>query len=131
MKSYLIDTHILLWHSAGSGKLSGETLEKLNSPETRLLVSTATYWEMTIKKSLGKLDLAVPISDFYYSAVRNSFYTIPIDFKHFQTLENLPLLHADPFDRLIISQAISEDLTIITQDQKFKLYEQWVSIFLN
>ena len=131
MKSYLIDTHILLWHSQDSGKLSEAILEKISSPETRLLVSAATYWEMTIKKSLGKLDLTVSISDFYYSAIRNSFYTIPIDFKHFQTLEKLPLLHADPFDRLIISQAISENLTIITQDQKFKLYEELVSIEWN
>ena len=65
MTNNLIDTHILLWHSLGNRRLSSLVLEKLGSPESNLFVSQATYWEMTIKKLLGKLDLTVPISNFY------------------------------------------------------------------
>jgi PIN domain nuclease of toxin-antitoxin system len=131
MTNYLIDTHILLWHSLADRRLSKIVLDKLGSPESNLFVSQATYWEMTIKKALGKLDLTVPISDFYQSALENSFNVLPFDIEHYTVLESLPLLHSDPFDRMIIAQAISRDLTIITQDHKFEDYGDLVKILWN
>lgn len=131
MTNYLIDTHILLWHSLGNQQLSGKVLEMLGSAESNLYVSQATYWEMTIKKALGKLDLTVSVSDFYQSALENSFNILPFDIEHYTALESLPLLHSDPFDRMIIAQAISKDLTIITQDRKFKDYADLVKILWN
>jgi PIN domain nuclease of toxin-antitoxin system len=86
---------------------------------------------MTIKKTLGKLDLAVPISDFHQSALENSFNVLPFDIEHYTVLESLSLLHSDPFDRIIIAQAISKGLTIITQDGKFEDYEDLVTILWN
>lgn len=131
MNNYLIDTHILLWHSLGNGQLSDVVLERLGSPESNLFVSQATYWEMTIKKALGKLDLTVPISHFYQSALENSFNILPFEIDHYSALETLPLLHSDPFDRMIIAQAISKDLVIITQDKKFVDYVDFVKILWN
>jgi PIN domain nuclease of toxin-antitoxin system len=131
MPNYLIDTHILLWHAENDTKISRSTLAELNSPNTTLYVSQATYWEMTIKKSLGKLNLVVSIRDFYLSALQNSFQVLPFDIDHYQILENLPQYHNDPFDRMIIAQAIAEHLVIITQDEKFRLYEELVTILWN
>lgn len=131
MTNYLIDTHNLLWHSLADRRLSAIVLDQLGSPESTLFVSQATYWEMTIKKALGKLDLAVPISDFYQSALENSFNVLPFDIEQYTVLESLPQLHSDPFDRMIIAQAISKNLTIITQDRKFEYYEDLVTILWN
>lgn len=131
MTNYLIDTHILLWHALGNRQLSNLVLEKLGSPESNLFVSQATYWEMTIKKSLGKLDLTVPIAHFYQSALENSFNALSFDIEHYTVLESLPLLHSDPFDRMIIAQVIFKDLTIITQDKKFEAYQHLVKILWN
>ncbi|SKB55319.1 type II toxin-antitoxin system VapC family toxin [Dyadobacter psychrophilus] len=129
--NYLIDTHILLWHSDNNQKLSDQVIFELNSSLTSLYVSHATYWEMAIKKGLGKLDLIVPVSEFRRTAMRNSFHSLPFDNEHYDVLEQLPLLHADPFDRMIIAQAIAENLTIITQDKKFELYQNLVPILWN
>ena len=131
MPNYLIDTHILLWHSENDTKLSKAVLTELNSPNSKLYVSQATYWEMTIKKGLGKLNLTVSINEFYLSAIENSFQLLPFDISHYQTLETLPQYHSDPFDRMIIAQSIAEDLVIITQDEKFTLYKELTSIFWN
>ncbi|MCE7069831.1 type II toxin-antitoxin system VapC family toxin [Dyadobacter sp. CY327] len=128
---YLIDTHILLWHSDNNQKLSSQVISELNSSSASLYVSHATYWEMTIKKGLGKLDLNVPISEFQKIAMRNSFHSLSFYNEHYDVLEQLPLLHADPFDRMIIAQAIAEKLTIITQDKKFALYQKLVPILWN
>ncbi|MCF0060932.1 type II toxin-antitoxin system VapC family toxin [Dyadobacter chenwenxiniae] len=129
--NYLIDTHILLWHSDDNQKLSHQVTLELNSSSASLYVSHATYWEMAIKKGLGKLDLNVPISEFRKMAMRNSFHSLSFDNEHYDVLEQLPLLHADPFDRMIIAQAIAERLTIITQDKKFALYQNLVPILWN
>lgn len=129
--NYLIDTHILLWYSEENARLSHQVLSILNDSLSNLYVSHASYWELTIKKSLGKLDLAVPISNFYQAALDNSFNHLGFDVQHYCVLEELPLLHADPFDRMIIAQAISENLTIITQDRKFELYQHYTSILWN
>jgi len=129
--NYLIDTHILLWHSDDSQKLSSQVIQELNASSTSLYVSHATYWEMTIKKGLGKLYLNVPVSEFRKSAMRNSFHSLSFDNEHYDILEQLPQLHADPFDRMIIAQAIAENLTIITQDKKFALYGSLISILWN
>ena len=129
--NYLIDTHILLWYSDNNQKLSDQVILELNSSVTSLYVSHATYWEMAIKKGLGKLDLNVPISEFCKIAMKNSFHSLSFDNEHYGVLEQLPLLHADPFDRMIIAQAIAEKLTIITQDKKFGLYQNLVPILWN
>ena len=131
MTKYLLDTHILLWHSENNRQLSKDIITQISSPDSSLFVSQASYWELTIKKSLGKLDLSVPVQEFCKSALENSFQTLAIQIEHFTSLEALPLLHSDPFDRMIIAQAISENMIVITQDQKFRFYEGMVDILWN
>ncbi|KAA0989492.1 type II toxin-antitoxin system VapC family toxin [Dyadobacter aurulentus] len=131
MTKYLLDTHILLWHSEDNRQLSTDILTRISSPDSSLFVSQASYWELTIKKSLGKLDLSVSVQAFCQSAIENSFQTLAIQTEHFACLEALPLLHSDPFDRMIIAQAISEHMVVITQDQKFRFYEGMVDILWN
>jgi len=111
--------------------LSEKIVSVINDSSNNIYVSHASFWEMTIKKSLGKLDLITSISDFYRLVLENSFMTLNFDIAAYMVLENLPLYHQDPFDRMIISQAISESLTIITQDQKFDLYKTLVPITFN
>ena len=128
---YIVDTHILLWYSEGGNKLSNDILFLLNSNPSDIYISQATFWEITIKKSLGKLNLISSVSDFYYKAIENSFLVLHFDADTYRVLEELPQFHQDPFDRIIISQAISKNFTIITQDQKFKFYEELVPILWN
>ena len=86
---------------------------------------------ITIKKSLGKLDFVTPISDFYQTALENYFLPLDFDIASYRVLEALPVFHQDPFDRMIIAQAIAGNFTIITQDRKFEYYGKLVPIIWN
>ncbi|WGV28492.1 type II toxin-antitoxin system VapC family toxin [Halotia branconii] len=117
---FLLDTHVLLWWLANDPKLSADVREILRNPVNDSFVSAATIWEIAIKTSLGKLkqpdDLLAVIRD-------NQFQILEISAKHCLKVGSLPWHHKDPFDRMLISQALVEGLTIVTVDQKFRLYE--------
>ncbi|MPR34047.1 type II toxin-antitoxin system VapC family toxin [Salmonirosea aquatica] len=129
--NYLIDTHILIWHAEESHKLNPDVLEKIINPSNIIYVSHASFWEMTIKSMTGKLRFSTPVSEFQQLSINNDFLDLGFFFKHYSRLETLPLYHNDPFDRMLIAQAISEDLTLITQDRKFASYESLVPILWN
>ena len=116
----LLDTHILLWWLADDSSLSSEARTIISSTKNFAFVSTASIWEISIKKSLGKLkvpeDLDVAIST-------SGFQTLDITLPHAQLAGSLPRHHDDPFDRMLIAQAMVEKLTIITHDKGFKDYE--------
>ena len=119
---YLIDTHILIWHGNNNPALKPPVLALLNDPANEILVSHASLWEMAIKISLGKLTLGFPISQLESTLQQNGFQLFPFDFPHYQAFSTLPFHHTDPFDRMMIAQAIVENLEIITHDDKFQLY---------
>ena len=119
---YLLDTHVLIWH-AENQQLSQDILDIINEPTNTILVSHATLWEMTIKVSTGKLKLNFPIADFSKLLISNQFLILPFDFQYYEILSQLPFHHQDPFDRMLIAQAIVENIPIITHDVKFKLYD--------
>lgn len=119
---YLIDTHILIWHGENNTSLTPRVLTLLNDPSNEILVSHASLWEMAIKLSLGKLKLGFPISQLEYVLQQNNFSLLPFDFRHYESLSNLPFHHSDPFDRMIIAQAYCDKLQIITKDDKFNSY---------
>lgn len=119
---YLIDTHILLWH-AENQKLSPELLEIINNPENIIYVSHVTLWEITIKVSIGKLSLNFNIGEFEKMLKANQFTVLPFNFMSYQHLVSLPFHHQDPFDRMLIAQAKSEKIPLITHDDKIKLYD--------
>lgn len=119
---YILDTHTFIWFINGE-TLSLKLVSKIKNLETPCYLSIASLWEIAIKTSLGKLSLQsdfTSIKDFLF---RNNIEILPVTFDHIQQLIKLPTHHNDPFDRLIISQGITEDLTILTRDQKFSLYD--------
>jgi len=119
---YLIDTHVLIWHGENNPALKPHVLAMLNDPTNEILVSHASLWEMAIKISLGKLTLGFPISQLEAALQQNGFELLSFDFGHYQAFSTLPFHHYDPFDRMMIAQAIVEDIEIITHDDKFRLY---------
>ena len=116
---YLLDTHVLLWWFDNPEKLSSEARAVIRNGRSLVFVSSVSAWEIVIKKSLGKL----AVSDRIFSLIKEERFTeLPVTIAHTQTLEKLPLHHSDPFDRLLIAQAISEKATLISRDMIFKKY---------
>lgn len=118
----LIDTHTLLWFYAGDSKLNEKTKNVILDTENTIYLSIATLWEIAIKVNIGKLDLKDDIIDFFVFVERNSFTILPISFQNLIVLSSLPFHHKDPFDRIIITQAITENLTIGSDDAIFREY---------
>ena len=116
----LLDTHALIWWLANNPTLSNKAKDAIANPDNIIFVSAASAWEIAIKKSIGKLqtpdDLAMQIE-------AKGFVPLSIDLHHALTVESLPQHHQDPFDRILIAQAIYERLTIVTRDRKFNVYE--------
>lgn len=119
---YLIDTHILIWFSEDDVRLPVRIKSILEDNSSEIYISHATIWEMAIKMSLGKLKLIYSLNEWEQVLVKNNIQLLPTLFKHYQQLESLPKHHLDPFDRLIIAQAIAEDFTVISHDSKFSNY---------
>lgn len=119
---YLIDTHILIWFGETNDRLPIRVREIIEDTTNAIYVSHASLWEMTIKMSLGKLKVIYTLSEWEKFLLANGFTLLPTTFKHYLQLQSLPNYHQDPFDRLIISQAIAEDFTIISHDTKFSAY---------
>lgn len=127
--SYLIDTHILIWYIEGNKQLNQKLIDMINKPANAILISQASLWEMTIKISISKLKLSLSLPDLRVFLINRNFQIIDYNFYHLETLLHLPFHHQDPFDRMIIAQAITENLTILTNDAKFKDYP--ANIFFN
>lgn len=120
---YLIDTHILLWHAVDNNRLTSEVKALLNNPNNEIYLSHASIWEITIKISIGKLQMSVPLDMLEAALYDQQFQLLDFQFSHYLTLKDLPFHHQDPFDRMIIAQGITEKMTIITADDKFKQYD--------
>lgn len=120
---FLLDTHSLLWWAANHPSLS-DSARKLITPEKNtILVSAATAWEVSIKFRLGKLPSAANlVSDFAGSLDRYGFETLPITLDHAVRAGLLPGPHRDPFDRMLIAQAIAENIPVISNDVAFDSY---------
>lgn len=121
--NYLIDTHILIWFIEGNARLSYDVRWLIANPDNDIYISQASLWEMTIKISIGKLSLSISISEWEKFLINHHFQILETKFSHYEILQKLPFHHQDPFDRLIIAQAKGEDYTIITHDNRFKLYD--------
>ena len=119
----LLDTHTFLWFVNDSPELS-QTASNLLESEKDLFVSVASLWEIAIKVNLKKLTLAKKYEQFIPQQLAiNKIQILNIELDHLASYVNLPLHHRDPFDRLIIAQAISENLAIVSVDNKFDFYE--------
>ncbi|HEV2472886.1 MAG TPA: type II toxin-antitoxin system VapC family toxin [Chthonomonadales bacterium] len=119
----LLDTHSFIWFDSEPARLSAAATSACIDPSNTLILSTASVWEMEIKSALGKLTLKKPLSDLIDSHQRiNKLAILPIQLSHVYELSNLPLHHRDPFDRMLIAQARTEELVIVTADRAFSLY---------
>jgi PIN domain nuclease of toxin-antitoxin system len=119
----LIDTHIFIWYVQSSDRLPSSVIAMINDGRNDILFSIASVWEMAIKQSSGKLNLGNPYSSFIAEQMRlNSMELLPVRLEHLDLITTLPLHHRDPFDRLLIAQAIVEDIVIISADSAFSLY---------
>ena len=114
----LLDTHVLLWWMADR-RLSRRAHAAIADPANQVLVSAATAWEMSIKQALGRLD--VP-ADLPAQLEANGFVALPITVGHGLAAGALPRHHDDPFDRMLIAQALVEDLTVASRDERFAAY---------
>ena len=126
--AFLLDTHVFLWFISGDTQLPVSVREKIKDIHQPCFLSAASLWEITIKTQIGKLTLNISLQELFDFADRNQIEIVPITYDHLITLSKLPNHHNDPFDRLIISQAISENLILITRDKglkKYKAKQQW------
>lgn len=123
MARLLLDTHTFLWWINDAPELSQTARDAISNADSECFLSVASCWEMSIKSSLGKLTLTKPVERFVLDQItENGFLILNIELRHAAKVESLPFHHRDPFDRLLIGQAISEKLTIITADSKFSHY---------
>lgn len=119
----LLDTHSFLWFMNGDERLSGTARAILDDIENEVILSVASLWEIAIKTSLGKISLERNFEDLIpQQLVSNEIGVLPIRLKHLSVLTDLPFQHRDPFDRLIIAQAMAEGLPILTRDPAFLDY---------
>ncbi len=120
---FLLDTHAFLWFIDGDERLGEQAHGILGDIENEILLSIASLWEIAIKESLGKLDLKQPFEELIpRQLLSNEIGLLPIDLKHLPVLTNLPFHHRDPFDRLLIAQAMSEGMPILSRDPAFREY---------
>lgn len=119
---FLLDTHVFIWSFQNTNKLSRRAVRALTDPTNRLFISVATIWEMQVKVALEKLDLDDSVENIIEEQIANGFDVLDIKKLHALNVGNLPTPHKDPFDRMIISQAIVEDMTVITVDPMFPSY---------
>lgn len=121
---FLLDTHAFLWFINGDSQLSGYARQQIENLENKRLISTASIWEMAIKVSIGKLKLGLPFTEIYNEHIRgNAIELLEIAPDHLDILKSLFFHHKDPFDRLIISQSIAENIPVLSQDAVFDEYK--------
>ena len=120
--NFLIDTHAFLWYIQASDQLSPKAADILEDPNQNLYFSIASLWEISIKMGLGKLKLDNSFHELEALLSRLSIEILPITFADTDTYLGLPLHHRDPFDRMLITQAMNRSLSIITADSAFDAY---------
>ena len=118
----LLDTQLLLWAAGQPERLSMTARKLLNNPRHELLFSAASLWEITIKNSLGRDDFRVEPRLLRRGLLDNGYTELPITSQHVVSVDTLPPLHKDPFDRLLVSQALCEGVTLVTADTQVARY---------
>jgi PIN domain nuclease of toxin-antitoxin system len=122
----LVDTHLLLWWALMPEQLSEEARLRLESPDQRLFFSVVSLWEVAIKASLGREDFQVDPKALRRGLLREGFQELPIQAEHVLAVRDLPWIHRDPFDRLLVVQAQSEGLHLFTTDRRLAEYGEAV-----
>ena len=120
----LLDTHALLWLITGDKRLSKTSMKIFLNTDNRLYFSIISLWEICIKKSLDKISLKNNWLDIIKQEMKtNSIQWLPVEVFHCAKVIELPFYHRDPFDRMLIAQAMTEDLSILSRDKRFSAYD--------
>ena len=118
----LLDTHVALWAITDDPKLSERARQLILAPANVVAVSAVSVWEIAIKHALARSDMPLSAAQAIPWAQECGFELLSLDLPHLLTLEQLPLHHRDPFDRLLVAQSISESLLLVSADAAFHAY---------
>lgn len=119
---YLLDTQLLLWAAAEPQRLSASARALFDDADNVLVFSAASIWEIAIKSSLGRTDFSIDPRVFRRALLDNGYHELPIDGAHAAAVIDLPPLHRDPFDRLLVAQSRMEGITLLTADEQVARY---------
>lgn len=119
----LLDTHALIWWMEGSSRFGRQAKAKTFQKGNTVWISVASIWEMAIKFRLGRLQLKDPLHESIPAVLDRGVHALTVSVDHALAIQQLPLHHSDPFDRMLIAQAQTEDLTLVTADAVFTLYD--------
>lgn len=125
---FLLDTHVLLWALAEPGRIPAGAREWLESPEHQVFFSAASIWEIAIKARIGRFRLSLSVDEVAAAAVRTGFEELPVRASHTAATAKLPVHHRDPFDRLLVAQALQEPARLLTVDRGLRRYSDLVEV---
>jgi PIN domain nuclease of toxin-antitoxin system len=124
----LLDTHLLLWAAEGEAYVPDGALRLMSDPDNELLFSAASLWEIAIKSTLQRADFRVDVRLLRRSLLDNGYLELPVRSEHVTGIPGLPPLHKDPFDRLLVAQAIAEGVILLTNDAILAGYHDCVRL---
>jgi len=119
---YLLDTHTVIWYFQNSSELPQKVKEIIKLSENEIYICSISLWEIAIKVNLGRLTLSITFDELIEDIKNRDFEILQIEDNYLQGLSSLPFIHRDPFDRLLISTALVENLTILTIDENIQKY---------
>ncbi len=122
----LLDTHVALWAITDSPNLPKKAREMIESPKSLVWISAATVWEIAIKHSLGRGDMPVSSQDALRYFRESGYHFLSVEPEHAAAVEDLAAHHADPFDRILVAQALVEPMRLITHDQMVARYSDTI-----
>jgi PIN domain nuclease of toxin-antitoxin system len=129
MRRLLLDTGTLIWALTEPGKLPRDVADVIADKSNEVLFSAASIWEIAIKRARGEPDLMVEPADILSSSVAIGFIERPVTARVAATISELPFIHKDPFDRLLLAQAVFEPAILLTPDRTLGLYSNLVRVF--
>jgi PIN domain nuclease of toxin-antitoxin system len=124
----LLDTHLLLWALGDPAKLPAAARQGILDPSNQVLFSAASIWEIAIKAEFGRVDFAIKPEDIARAAIESGFDELPVHAQHAALTARLPRHHRDPFDRLLVAQAMSEPARLLTVDAALRPYSELVVV---
>ena len=122
----MLDTHVALWAITDSPRLSKKAREMIELPKSSIWISAATIWEIAIKRSLGRGDMPVSSQEAMRYFGESGYRFLPVEPEHAAAVEDLPTHHADPFDRILVAQALVEPMRLITHDAMVACYSDTI-----